>query len=82
MDRRADILIVEDNPGDTILLREAFTERGSDVRLSFARDGPEAFDRLRREDLPAAPRPGPDLPRPQDAGHGRAYLPEGDARRR
>lgn len=57
MDRRAEILIVEDNPGDAILLREAFSDLGSDVGLNFARDGMEAFDRLRRGGLPEAPRP-------------------------
>lgn len=50
MDRCAEILVVEDNPGDAVLLREAFSDLGSGVRLSFARDGLEALHYLRREE--------------------------------
>lgn len=43
------ILIIEDNSGDAKLLEEAFLDSGSDVALSFAKDGREALSLLRRE---------------------------------
>lgn len=46
---RADILIVDDNPGDAMLLQEAFQDRCSKVSLRFASDGIEALSILRRE---------------------------------
>ncbi len=45
----AEILVVEDNRGDANLLREAFLENRSRSNLSFARDGMEALQFLRRE---------------------------------
>lgn len=44
----ADILVVDDNPGDAMLLQEAFQDRCSAVCLRFARDGAEALRVLRR----------------------------------
>lgn len=49
MSKGLEILVIEDNPGDATLLREAFAEEGSSVELSFARDGMEALRFLRRE---------------------------------
>lgn len=50
MDIRAiDILLIENNPGDIRLLREAFAECGTDDRLEVAIDGVEAIRYLRRE---------------------------------
>lgn len=58
MNRCAEILVVEDNPGDALLLREAFNDNGSSACLSFARDGLEAMEFLRREGgFSGAPRP-------------------------
>ena len=53
-----DILMVEDNPADVCLTREAF--RNGEIRnnLNVARDGVEAIDYLhRRGRFPDAPRP-------------------------
>ncbi len=44
-----DILLIEDNPGDTRLLEEAFGECGLDHRLAVVTDGVEAMRYLRRE---------------------------------
>jgi CheY-like chemotaxis protein len=43
------ILLVEDNPGDIRLLREALDECGMHHRLEVVVDGVEALDYLRRE---------------------------------
>lgn len=42
------ILLVEDNPGDVRLVREALGESGQSVRMEVARDGEEALEILRR----------------------------------
>jgi CheY-like chemotaxis protein len=53
-----DVLLVEDNPGDVDLTREALEEADPRVRLAVARDGEEALAVLRREGAHAgAPRP-------------------------
>jgi CheY-like chemotaxis protein len=44
-----DILLVEDNPGDVRLLREAFKEAKSSSRLHVARDGEQAMAFLRQQ---------------------------------
>ena len=41
------ILLVEDNPGDARLVREALKSAGIDSLLTVARDGEEALDLLR-----------------------------------
>jgi CheY-like chemotaxis protein len=52
------LLLVEDNPGDVELTREALHEVPVPCRLSVARDGAEALRFLRREGAHAgAPRP-------------------------
>ncbi len=43
-----ELLIVEDNPGDVTLFREALAEAGIDARLHTVGDGQEALDFLRR----------------------------------
>ncbi len=45
--KECEILLVEDNPGDVVLLREALDQLGLSVRLYVARDGSEAMDFLR-----------------------------------
>jgi chemotaxis family two-component system response regulator Rcp1 len=55
-----DVLIVEDNPGDVRLTREAFREANASIRLHVAYDGVEAMAFL-RQDGAAADRPRPDL---------------------
>lgn len=58
-ERKADILLVEDNPGDVRLTQEAF--KGSQIRntLHVVRDGVEALDFLhQRGEYADAPRPG------------------------
>ena len=53
-----EILLVEDNPGDVELTREAFFEGKIGNRLSVAKDGVEALAILRREGVHRdAPRP-------------------------
>lgn len=44
--RTADVLLVEDNPGDARLTREAFDRADHDVDVSVATNGTEALDRL------------------------------------
>jgi CheY-like chemotaxis protein len=57
--RRIELLMVEDNPGDVRLLREAFDEGGADVNFHVARDGAEALGLLLGPD--ASPNWRPDL---------------------
>jgi chemotaxis family two-component system response regulator Rcp1 len=53
-----EILLVEDNPGDVRLMREAFREGKIANRLSVVRDGVEAIAFLRREGkFRSVPRP-------------------------
>ena len=53
-----DILLVEDNPGDVRLTREALRDARIHNRLFVARDGAEALDFLhRRGEHAGAPRP-------------------------
>lgn len=53
-----DILLVEDNPGDVRLTREAFADASINNDLHVVRDGQEALDFLRQVgDHEAAPRP-------------------------
>lgn len=48
--RRADILVVEDNPGDVYLLEQAFaTAARAKLRLHIVHDGEDAMAFLRRE---------------------------------
>ena len=53
-----EVLLVEDNPGDVRLIREAFKESGVPGNLRVARDGEQAMQYLRREG------PYKDSPRP------------------
>jgi CheY-like chemotaxis protein len=56
--RSAEILLVEDNPGDVRLMQEAFREISVPHRLSVAQTGQEALQFLRREaEHKKAPRP-------------------------
>ncbi|WP_261571205.1 response regulator [Frankia gtarii] len=48
------ILLVEDDPGDTLMITEALADRGFDRELHVAADGVEAMHYLR---APAEPRP-------------------------
>lgn len=47
--KEINILLVEDNPGDIRLVREALGECGMNHRLDVAVDGVEALESLRRE---------------------------------
>lgn len=60
MDRLVEILIVEDNPADVLLTREALKLNGIPKRLNVVQDGVEAMAFLRRED-PYANAPQPDF---------------------
>jgi two-component system response regulator len=52
------VLLIEDNPGDVRLTREALSESKRDLRLSVVSDGIEALRFLRRESPhESAPRP-------------------------
>jgi CheY-like chemotaxis protein len=53
-----EILLVEDDPGDVLITREAFADHKVSNRLSVCTDGAEALRFLRRErEHAAAPRP-------------------------
>ena len=45
----ADVLMVEDNPGDSRLAKEAFEEVNADVSLNVVTDGESALSFLRKE---------------------------------
>lgn len=56
--RSANLLLVEDNPGDARLVEEAFRGRSDDCILHVVSDGDEALDFLyQRGDHATAPRP-------------------------
>ena len=56
MTKNLQILLVEDNPGDVLLIEEALNASGTDHRLRVAGNGTAALENLRREasahDLP------------------------------
>ncbi|MBW8817554.1 MAG: response regulator, partial [Streptomyces sp.] len=53
-----DVLLVEDDPGDELMTREAFEDNKIGNTLHVVRDGEEALDFLyRRADHTDAPRP-------------------------
>ena len=55
----ADVLLVEDDPGDVLLVREAFDQHTSDSLLHVVTDGEQALQFLRREgQFGGVPRPG------------------------
>ena len=56
----ANVLLVEDNPGDVRLTQEAFRDTNRTARLFIATDGVEAMSFLRREGI-NADNPRPDL---------------------
>lgn len=60
MARDLDVLLVEDNPGDIDLTREAMKEGKVAINLSVVKDGAAALDYLRRTG-PYAETPRPDL---------------------
>jgi chemotaxis family two-component system response regulator Rcp1 len=55
-----DMLMVEDNRGDVVLVREAMTKLGLDHRMHEVRDGVEAIKFLKKEH-PYEEAPRPDL---------------------
>ena len=67
------ILLVEDDPGDVLITREAFAENKVRNQLSVVSDGEAALAFLRREEgYASAPRPDLillDLNLPRKAGH-------------
>lgn len=70
--RTAEILVIEDNPGDVRLLQEVFLELAADVRLSVARDGAEALEIIKCSISGGVPRPHLillDLNLPKVSGH-------------
>ena len=53
-----DVLLVEDDPGDTLMIREAFAENKVRNELACVADGVQAMQYLRREgEYADAPRP-------------------------
>ena len=46
----AEVLLVEDDPGDVLMIKEAFAQSGADVSLHVAADGEEALRYLDRGD--------------------------------
>jgi CheY-like chemotaxis protein len=67
------VLLVEDDPGDVVIAREALSAAGLDTRLDVVNDGIEAMDYLRRKgDYAEAERPDLillDLNLPRMSGH-------------
>jgi len=58
------VLLVEDNPGDVRLTREAFRDAKMHLEMHVAGDGVAAMEFLRRQgDYPNSPRPDLNLPR-------------------
>jgi CheY-like chemotaxis protein len=55
-----DVLLVEDDPGDVLLIREAFEDNKVRNRLHVVSDGVEAIEFLRKEGA-SADAPTPDL---------------------
>jgi CheY-like chemotaxis protein len=55
-----DVLLVEDDPGDTLMIREAFEDNKVQNNLASVTDGVEAMQYLRQEG-PYADAPRPDL---------------------
>jgi CheY-like chemotaxis protein len=54
----ADVLLVEDDPGDVMLTREAFEDHHRNTQLHVVRDGETAMRFLRRaDDFAGMPRP-------------------------
>src|SRR3954466_6984718 len=58
--RSPNVLIIDDNPADVELIREAFAENGIAARIDVAGGGAEALARL-RGDAPHADAVRPDL---------------------
>ena len=74
-----EVLLVEDDPGDELMTREAFEDNKIRNRLHVARDGEEALDFLYRRGRHAgAPAVRPDPARPQPAQVRRAADPGED----
>lgn len=59
-DKAVEILLVEDNPGDVILIEESLKEGKFKVKLTVVDDGTEAISYLKRE-TPYLNAPKPDL---------------------
>jgi CheY-like chemotaxis protein len=56
--RPVEILLVEDNPGDVVLIREGLRGARASTRVSVATNGEAALDRLRGQgEFAEAPRP-------------------------
>ncbi len=63
-----DVLLVEDDPGDVLMTREAFEDNKVANRLAVVSDGVSALAYLRKEGEHADARtPGPGAARPQPA---------------
>ena len=81
--RPIEILLVEDNPGDMRLTKEALRETKVNNRLHWAQDGSEALDFLhRRKHFAAAPQPDIillDLNLPKQDGHDVLMVIKNDA---
>ena len=61
--RAIDILLVEDDPGDELITREALEHNKFKNKLHVAHDGQEGLDFLyRRNGFEDAPRPDPGSP--------------------
>ena len=54
-DRHLSVLVIEDNPGDVRLLKEAFSELHASLELHVAQDGAQAIEVLFAEDTPLRP---------------------------
>ena len=50
INRPIEILLIEDNPSDVVLTKEAFEERGLECNIYVAKDGVEGLDFLYKRD--------------------------------
>ena len=65
--QRAVVLLVEDNPNDVIMIREAFEQSLTPVQLYVVSNGEQAIKFVRRTDaVGSTAQPDPARPQPAD----------------
>jgi hypothetical protein len=64
--QRAVVLLVEDNPDDVVMIREAFEQSLTPVQLYVVSNGAQAIKFVRRTDAEAPPQPHTARSQPTD----------------
>lgn len=59
--RPIEVLLVEDNPGDILLMKEVLSEKDNYIRLNIIKDGAEAMNFLKNVSLEVSSASLPDL---------------------